>query len=153
MVLFLSTFIQKVDKKGRVSVPVSFRNALSIDEKFAGIVVYKSFVNDCIEACGFERIKYLSETIDAMEPFSEVRDAFAATILSGSVQLSFDNEGRVILPEDLLKLADIREKACFVGKGATFEIWEPDKFTEYKEISAKIATKNRSLLQFRKKVE
>jgi transcriptional regulator MraZ len=149
MVLFLSTFINKIDKKGRVSVPASFRSAL-LKEDFPGIIAYGSFINGCVEACGISRIKRLSETIDELDPYSEVRDAFATTILGGCVQLPFDSEGRVIIPSDLLGVASLTTHACFVGKGATFEIWTPEIYNEYQKHAKGLARQERSSLQFRR---
>ena len=132
MALFLSTFTNKVDSKGRVSVPAQFRVSL-VNENYSTMVVYESFINQCIEGCDIERIKKISESIDNLEPFSEERDAFATAVLGGSVQLSIDGDGRVILPENLLKTAKIKDNAVFVGKGSTFEIWEPKSFSVYLE--------------------
>src|SRR5579871_2750413 len=115
--LFLSTFQNKIDKKGRISVPAPFRTILARDEEFSGIVAYGSFINRCVEACGIDRIRKLSGRIELLDPFSEERDAFATTILGGSQQLAFDGEGRVMLPEPLLELADLSDMAMFVGKG------------------------------------
>lgn len=130
MALFLSTFTNKVDKKGRVSVPSQFRAMLK-SEEFSGIVIYESPINPCLEGCDINRIQRVIEAMDESDPFSPERDAFATTFLGGSVQLSFDSEGRVNLPENLMGLASISDKAVFVGKGSTFEIWEPEKFEEY----------------------
>ena len=117
MALFLSTFINKIDSKGRVSVPSQFRQSLN-NKDFSGIVIYESFVNDCIEGCDIDRIKLLSESIDNLDPFSEERDSFATTILGGAIQISLDSDGRVILPEALLKKAKIKDMAVFIGKGS-----------------------------------
>lgn len=146
MALFLSTYTNKVDKKGRVSVPAPFRAALS-GQHFPGIVAYGSFVHPCIEACGMERIERLSESIDSLDPFSETRDAFATHILGGSVQLAFDGEGRVMLPEALLKKAEIMDQAVFVGKGQTFEIWNPNTFAAYAGKAEKLAKEQRASLR------
>jgi MraZ protein len=146
MALFLSTFTNKVDSKGRVSVPAQFRASL-VNKDFSGIVVYESFVNDCIEGCDIERIKKISESIDNLDPFSEERDAFATTVLGGSVQLSMDSEGRVVLPESLLKTAKIKDSVVFLGKGSTFEIWQPAKFEEYAAKAKKEAKSKRNLLR------
>jgi MraZ protein len=142
MALFLSTFTNKLDKKGRVSVPASFRAALAGNE-FSGIIAYPSFINPCIEACGFDRITKLHQRIEALDPFSEERDVFATTILGGSVQIAFDGEGRVMLPEELLQEANITENALFVGKGETFEIWEPKAFAEYAARARTLAREKR----------
>ena len=145
--LFLSTYINKIDKKGRISVPASFRSSLS-QQSFPGIIAYSSFINPCIEACGINRIEVLNQTIDSLDPYSEARDAFATTILGGCVQLAFDSEGRIILPEDLIEFAHLNEQACFVGKGATFEIWQPKLFDEYAAKARELAKKDRQTLQF-----
>lgn len=146
MNLFLSSFTNKVDKKGRVSVPANFRAALS-DQPFQGIVIYPSFINDCIEACGMARIEQLSESIDSLDPFAEERDAFATTILGGSVQLPFDSDGRVLLPEGFRNDVGIKEKITFVGKGKTFELWQPEKYEIYADKSRSLAKKQRANLR------
>ena len=146
MALFLSTFEKQIDKKGRVSVPATFRTALA-GQHFNGIIVYPSFVNPCIEACGMSRIEALYERIEALDPFSEERDAFATAILGGSMQLPFDGEGRVSLPENLLKESNITQQCVFVGKGATFEIWEPEAFAAYEAQSRKVAKEKRLALR------
>jgi MraZ protein len=148
MSLFLSTFCNKIDKKGRVSVPSPFRAILAA-QPFAGIIAYSSFVNPCIEACGYERMTQLSYAIDALDPYSEERDAFATAILGNSVQLSFDSEGRIMLPENLLAYAKFNDAATFVGKGATFEIWEPTIFAAYAEKARTLAKNERGLLRLR----
>lgn len=148
MALFLSTFINKIDAKGRVSVPAQFRLSLG-NKDFSGIVVYESFINDCIEGCDINRIKRLSDSIDNLDPFSEERDAFAATILGSAIQLAMDADGRVILPENLLKKTAIKDKALFVGKGPTFEIWQPEKFDIYLQKAKASAKEKRGLLRLK----
>lgn len=146
MALFLSTFEKQIDKKGRVSVPAPFRAALS-GQHFNGIIAYASFIHPCIEACGMDRIETLHEQIESLDPFSEERDAFATAILGGSVQLGFDGEGRVILPPALIEEARIAGKCVFVGKGKTFEIWEPGAFAEYESASRSLAREKRLALR------
>jgi MraZ protein len=146
MALFLSTYVNKIDKKGRVSVPAPFRAVLA-NQAFSGVVVYGSFINPCIEGCGIERIERLSASIDALDPYSDERDAFATTILGGSAPLAFDSEGRIFLPESLITLAKLSEQAVFIGKGATFEIWEPVTFNHYAETARELARDKRASLR------
>ena len=146
MALFLSTFEKQIDKKGRVSVPPAFRAVLS-NQGFGGMIAYASFVHPCIEACGMERLEKLHERIEALDPFSEERDAFATAILGGAVQLPFDNEGRVVLPESLLKKAGIKETGIFIGKGATFEIWSPASFAKHEAAARDLAKSKRLVLK------
>jgi MraZ protein len=149
MALFLSTYSNKVDKKGRVSVPAPYRATLA-GQAFSGIIAYGSFINRCIEACGIDRIEHLSGRIESLDPFSEERDAFATTILGGAMQVSFDSEGRVMLPPSLIELAGISVQAVFVGKGETFEIWEPTAFAQYAVRVREIAREKRLALRSNK---
>ena len=141
MALFLSTFENKIDKKGRISVPAQFRVSLA-NQDFSCVVVYESFINECLEGCDISRIKQISESIDNLDPFSEKRDAMATTVLGCAVQLPLDGDGRIILPENLIKKAGLDQKAIFIGKGPTFEIWNPTKFVKYLEKAKTSAREN-----------
>lgn len=152
MALFLSTYTNKIDKKGRVSIPAPFRSVLQT-QHFNGVIAYPSFVYDCIEACGMDRIEKLSETIDLMDPYSEERDAFAASILGGSQQLQLDETGRVLLPKELIDFAKLDEQAVFIGKGQTFEIWSPKAFEAYSAKARDLAKQRRGSLSFSRKTE
>lgn len=146
MKLFLSTYRNRIDKKGRVSVPAAFRNIVT-NQEFQGIVAYSSLMNGCIEACGVERITKMHAHMETLDPFSEERDAFATTLFGESVQLGFDSEGRVMLPQHLLEEADISNEAIFVGKGEIFEIWQPERFEEYAVRAREIALTKRHQLR------
>ena len=144
--LFISTFINKIDKKGRVSVPANFRASIK-KEEFQGIVAFPSFVHQCIEASTISHIQKLSDNIDELDPYSEERDAFATSILGGSFQLSFDTDGRILLPENLIKFAKLDAQALFIGKGSGFEIWQPNNFKSYQENARRIAKEKRYTLK------
>ena len=128
MGLFLSTTINKVDRKGRVSVPAHFRATLS-GQSFAGIVLYRSFTLPCIEGCGMDFMERLSESTQNLDVFSPEQEEITSLIFADSRSLPWDPEGRVMLSEDLLTYAGISENAAFVGKGQTFQIWEPGAYT------------------------
>ena len=130
LMIFLSTFINKIDAKGRVSVPSSFRSVLE-ESGFKGMICYPSPILNSVEGCGFNRIKKLSDTIDALGTFSKERSAFSTSLLADSHQLSFDTEGRVILPNKLVEFASIKDQVSFVGMGETFQMWDPDKYSEF----------------------
>ena len=147
--MFLSTYENKLDKKGRVSVPASFRSHLS-SLGYNGIICYPSFTNQAIEACAQNRIEKLSETIDALNPFEEKRDIFATSVLAESVNLQFDSEGRISLSSKLLKHAKIKNSILFVGQGQTFQIWEPTSFEKFKVNARKKANLNRASLKWEK---
>ena len=102
-------------------MPASFRSHLS-NLGYNGVVCYPSFNNQSIEACSQDRIEKLSASIDSLNPFEEKRDFFATSILSESMNLQFDSEGRISLSTKLLKHAKIKHNMLFVGQGQTFQI-------------------------------
>ena len=149
MALFLSTAVNRLDKKGRVSVPARWRAALS-GQSFHGVVAYPSFVSTAIEASGIDRIEALSESIDRFDPFSEERNAFAVAILANSREVPFDSGGRIVLSEDLIAHAGLGDRAAFVGQGATFQIWEPEAFAAYEAEARALARDGRNALSLRR---
>ena len=145
--MFLSSYENKLDKKGRVSVPANFRSHLS-SIGYNGFVAYPSFNHEALEACSEDRIEKLSNTIDSLNPFEEKRDYFATSVLSESVSLQFDSEGRVLITSKLLDHAKIKNSILFVGLGKTFQIWEPKSFEKFKIVARKKAYQNRSNLKW-----
>jgi|TARA_B110000438_G_scaffold264753_1_gene277644 MraZ protein len=148
--MFLSSYENKLDKKGRVSVPATYRSHLS-SLGYNGFISYPSFNHNALEGCAQDRIEKLSSTIDSLNPFEEKRDYFATSILSESISLQFDTEGRVLFPEKLLNHAKIKNNILFVGLGKTFQVWEPKMFEKFKLIARKKAYQNRSNLKWENK--
>ena len=145
--MFLSSYVNKLDKKGRVSVPASFRSFLS-NLGYNGVICFPSFNNQSIEAWPQDRIEKISNTIDSLNPFEEKRDFFATSILSQSINLQFDSEGRISLTSKLLSHAKIKNSMLFVGQGKTFQIWEPTAFEKFKVNAKKKSNLNRGSLKW-----
>ena len=127
MSLFLGNIENKVDTKGRISVPVDFRKAIK-DENFQGVILYHSFKHNCIEGCSMSRMELMANATDNLNLFSEQQESLTSLLFSDARQLAFDITGRIIIPEDLLKFANITTTALFVGKGKTFQIWNKELF-------------------------
>ena len=147
--MFLSSYENKIDKKGRVSVPATFRSHLN-SMGYNGFIAYPSFNHTALEACSQDRIEKLSNTIDSLNPFEEKRDYFATSILAESTNWQFDSEGRISLSSKLLKHAKIKKSMLFVGQGQTFQIWEPAAFEKFKTSARKKANINRASLKWEK---
>lgn len=146
MALFLSTFVNKVDRKGRVSVPATFRTVLS-QQSFSGVVAFPSLVYAAVEGSGIDRFEQLAEGIDDLNPFSDEHDDFSKAIFGKAHQLPFDGEGRIIIPENLLAHAGITERAAFVGQGRRFQIWEPSSFAKHEAEAVDRAKRDRATLK------
>lgn len=143
MALFLSTFTNKVDKKGRVSLPAPFRTALA-DQIHNGVVVFAAHNHACLEGFDCAKMEEISARLDQFDLFSSEQDDLATTIFGQSVQLPIDGDGRIILPEHFLKAAQIANKATFVGLGRKFQIWNPELF-DRRKVQARGAVQDQKL--------
>jgi MraZ protein len=125
---FVSTVVNKLDAKGRVSIPASFRQILAA-QNLRGIYCIPSFAHPVIDAFGETLLSRFQERLQTHDPlFSEDYDAQAQAVLGNTQFLNFDDEGRVRLPDDLIAHARIAERVTFVGLGQKFQIWDPATF-------------------------
>jgi len=122
--LFLATHINKLDKKGRVSVPAAWRAALTSPE-FSGVVLTPSHKNPCLDGFGFARMNQLAAAMDDYAFYSDDQAALATTLFGNAQPLNFDADGRISLPEALTAHAKISENIAFIGLGQFFQLWEP----------------------------
>ena len=127
MSLFLSSYENRLDTKGRISVPASFRASVA-NERFAGVVLFRSFTNNCIEGMSMSRMEQMAAATDKMGVFDSELDDLTAMLFADARPLTFDVTGRIVIPADLLEHANIRDTAVFVGRGNGFQIWNPDAF-------------------------
>lgn len=146
MGLFLSTYINKLDKKGRVSIPAPFRNALQT-ESFHGVILYRSYKFQAVEGCTISRMQKLSDSVDNLGVFSDAQDDLASVIFADAHQVPIDSDGRITMPEALISHACIQDAIAFVGRGATFQIWSPELFETLQNQARKRIAEQKLTLQ------
>ena len=146
MALFLSKSVNKIDRKGRVSVPAAFRAALGT-EISEGVALMPSLREDCcVEGCGMSRIALYAEMLEELNPLSEERAALETAVLADMRVAQFDSEGRIVLPEEFIELAQLEDQALFAGLGKVFQIWNPAVYEEHRARARELARKNISQL-------
>lgn len=128
MPLFSATYINKVDKKGRVSVPAAFRSALPGDDP--SISILPSLVSRAIEGFDHLYLNQISERVNSYEilTISNLPADPASEIVSRSQTMTYDGDGRIVLPPNFIEHAGITDRAVFVGMGRTFRIWSPEEY-------------------------
>jgi MraZ protein len=129
---FISTFTNRVDAKGRVSIPASFRAVLS-DDGFDGIYCCPTLDRKAVDAGGNRFRQTIREFLRGFEPLSEDHELLATTLIGESEVLKFDQDGRVVLTDTIRKYAGITDKVTFVGQDYKFQLWEPERFIAYRE--------------------
>jgi MraZ protein len=129
MTHFLGTHQNRLDAKGRVSVPAQFRAALKAGEQANGngthFVLRPSHQHPCIEAWPTTEFEALSEPLNRLNLFSQEHDDLAASLYADAFPVEADKEGRVVLPDSLVAYAGLKDAVVFMGLGRIFQIWEP----------------------------
>jgi len=128
--MFLSTYVNKVDRKGRVSVPATFRSTLATNRQPNLVITFPSMRVPAVECSGSDRIEEMQERIETLEQFSEEYENLTQ-LFADAHPLTMDGEGRVILPEKLKQHAQIADDVAFVGLGAMFQLWDPARYEEH----------------------
>lgn len=134
---FVSTFTNKIDAKGRVSVPASFRSVLERDgyggQSGAGIYCYPSLDAPALDAGGERLAQKIDRLLAGLPDYSDERDELSVALYGDVQVLAIDGDGRIVLPEQLRAHAGIVAQVTFVGLGEKFQLWSPERFAERRE--------------------
>lgn len=126
---FVATFENRLDQKGRVSVPAPFRAVLAREGQ-DGVYCYPALDRAAIDAGGARLQQAISKRLEPFETFSEDYESLSTAFYGESRILKIDPDGRIVLPEEFRAYAGIVDAAVFVGQGFKFQIWEPQRFAE-----------------------
>jgi MraZ protein len=129
---FVSTYTNRLDAKGRVSIPAQFR-AVLVRDGFEGLYCCPTLDRKAVDAGGNRFRDQIRSSLSLFEAFSEEHEFLSTTLIGESEILKIDQDGRVILSDALKEHAGIADRVTFVGQGYKFQIWEPDRFAAYRE--------------------
>lgn len=132
MDLFVAHISNRVDAKGRVSIPASFRAVLTRDG-FEGLFITPSLDAEALDCGGNALLREIAELILRQPPYSPERDLFSTALYGRSETLKVDGEGRMVLSPTIRDHAHITDEVTFVGQGQKFQIWEPSRFRAHLE--------------------
>lgn len=133
--MFIGEYQHNLDDKGRVAVPVKFRDDLK-----KGAVVTRG-IDNCLFLYTQAEWNKLAEKL-ANLPISQANTrAFARLMLAGAMDVSLDKQGRVILPDYLRKYAGVNKKVVIAGLYNRLELWDEEKWEKYKAGTEKASEK------------
>ena len=131
----------KVDAKGRVSIPASFRRVLeAADPNWRDgdnpelVIVYGDHRRKFLECYTVEAIDEVDAKIDALPRGSQARRMLERLIHGQSFPTEVDSDGRLVLPQKLREKIALDKEAFFIASGDTFQIWQPETY-EQEELS------------------
>ncbi len=142
---FVSNFTNRLDAKGRVSIPASFRAVLARDG-YEGLYVHPALDAPALDAGGNTLLGEIDAFLSSLPAYSDERDQLSTALFGTSEVLKVDPEGRVSLTESVKAHAGITDMITFVGLGRKFQIWQPDGFrTHLEEARARVRELKRKL--------
>ena len=143
---FVSTFTNKIDAKGRVSIPAPFRAVLERDGYAGGIYCYPSLDAPALDAGGERLAKKIDGLLSGLPDYSDERDELSVALYGDVQVLSIDGDGRIVLPQGLRAHAGIGGEITFVGLGDKFQMWSPERFDERRTKAREKVRDHRNLL-------
>ena len=136
---FFGSYVNKIDAKGRLATPAAFRRVLDLASENV-IYCIPSTYEPCIECGGADYIDNLMAMIEGLDPYSPKRIALERAVATQMNPIAPDGEGRINLPDDLRRHAQLNGHALFAGHIRSFQIWNPDVFSTALDEAKKIAS-------------
>lgn len=127
--MFYGEYFHSIDRKGRLILPAKFR------ETAKSHFIEKFFVTRGLDKCLFmlseEEWRSQENKLKSM-PFTKQQSrTFNRLYFSGAVEVVFDSQGRILLPQNLKDYAEIKKDVVIVGVSSRIEIWARDKWNEF----------------------
>ena len=129
--MFIGEYNHNLDNKGRLAVPVKFRDDLK-----KGAVVTKG-LDGCLFLYTMSEWKILAEKLSKLPISQSNTRAFARLMLAGAMDVQVDKQGRVVLPDYLRKYASLNKKVIIGGLYNRLEIWDENNWENYKNKTEK----------------
>ena len=144
---FLSNAINNVDKKGRVSIPATFRTLLE-KRKETQLYTLQSIDMPTIDAGGTDLLIAYETRMAELDPLTSEYDDLSFYYHGDSSWMKIDRDGRIVLSDALRDHTGITDRVAFVGRGTFFQMWEPQRFADYRrEARARILQMKQALIQ------
>ncbi|TSC57037.1 MAG: MraZ protein [Parcubacteria group bacterium Gr01-1014_18] len=123
--MFIGQYFYSLDDKGRLSLPVKFRESLG-----RGAVVTRG-LDGCLTLYALDEWKTLAQKLATLPINKSDGRAFSRFVLSGAMDVGMDRAGRIVIPEYLRVFAKISKKTVVVGLYNKVEIWNEEAWTRY----------------------
>ena len=128
--------VHKMDSKGRVSVPASYRRVLAEGdpdyipgETYQFVLVYSDRGRKCLEGYTVKAMDEIDDLIARLPRFSKKREFLERWLSAQSMYVTVEVNGRFVLSEAVRKKAGLKPgEITFAGMGDKFQIWDPASY-------------------------
>jgi len=123
---FLSSAVNRIDAKGRVSVPAHFR-AVVQKRGYTELYALRALDIPAMDVGGLDLLDRYEQRIAAEDPFLQTADDMSFFIHGDGAFLKFDQDGRITMTDFIREHTGITSEVAFVGRGLFFQMWEPER--------------------------
>ncbi len=134
---FRGEFNQKVDAKGRMSIPSAFRRVLEAgDPEFPHntfprlVLLYGPHLKNCLHVYAIDAMQEIEAGINRLPRGSKKRKYASRNILGKSWETTVDRDGRIILPKERRDQIELDGECSLVAMGDYFELWNAATYAE-----------------------
>ena len=123
--MFLGTYLNKLDNKGRIAVPARFRGELG------NTVIINRYLDGCLAIYTQEDWKNIYDSIMQLPSNKADVRKYQRSMLADTAEASFDAQGRILIPANLMNIAHLEKNCVFIGAGNHIELWSEEGWNEY----------------------
>ena len=128
---FLSSAVNRIDAKGRVSVPAHFRSVLQ-KRGYSDLYALRALDVAALDVGGMDLLDRYEQRIALEDPFLQTADDMSFFCHGDGAFLKLDQDGRITVNDFIREHTGITTDVAFVGRGHFFQIWEPEQFSCYR---------------------
>ncbi len=127
--MFIGEYRHTVDEKSRLAIPAKFRAVFK-----KGAVISLPFGSEkCLFLFTKDEWAKLAQKIASAPSSQSNTRAFARRMFSGAMDVTFDKQGRIVLPDYLVKNAGLARDVVIAGLYNRLEIWDKNSWISFKE--------------------
>ena len=127
---FLSNAVNRIDAKGRVSVPAHFRTVVQ-QRGYSELYAIRQLDVPALDVGGLDLLDRYEERMKLEDPFLQAADDMSFFVHGDGAFLKLDQDGRITVTDFIREHTGISSEVAFVGRGNFFQMWEPGKLSAY----------------------
>jgi len=127
---FIGVYHYSLDAKNRLAIPVKFRSSLEVQKES----VLTQGLEKCLTLYSSSAWQKVKEKLDQYTLKNRVdMRAFKRMLFSSASEVSFDEEGRILVPQHLVGYAQLKKEVVLIGLGEKIEIWSKHLWEQYEK--------------------
>ena len=127
---FLSSAVNRIDAKGRVSVPAHFRTVVQ-QRGYSELYAIRQLDVPALDVGGLDLLDRYEERMKLEDPFLQTADDMSFFVHGDGAFLKVDQDGRITMTDFIRDHTAIKDEVAFVGRGGFFQIWEPSRLADH----------------------